>query len=90
MQRAISFSIYSSRFSVYFPVTEERRGKTHVLTRTSYCIMRVRKLARTLSLADIEYHAAYTKTNFLRVWHFSALHACLHSKALQLRRGFAL
>ena len=51
---------------------------------------RVRKLARALSLAD-ECHAAYTKTNFPRVLHFSAmLHACFHSKALQLRGGFAL
>ena len=74
-------AVYSSFFSVYFPVTNVKRHKRMCSSAHAH-LVRVRKLARALSLAesqhnyrDIEYHAAYTKTNFPRVLHFSACYA---------------
>ena len=78
--------VYSSLFSVYFPVTEVRRGSMYACAHAHlllYTRARVRKLARALSLAD-EYHAAHTKTNFPRVLHFSAfILCCMHASTVR-------
>ena len=77
-------AVYSSLFSVYFPVTEVRRGSMYACAHAHLLLYtRVRKLARALSLAD-EYHAAHTKTNFPRVLHFSAfILCCMHASTVR-------